>query len=163
MASSSAARVRLDTLDLASLALFAGLRANELVLERIHAAGFAGLRTAHGYVFQHLLGGPRTRGELGRLLGVSQQAASKTAAELERLGYVEPAADVDARRRLVRLSARGLRAIEKARGVRAALEDKLVRDHGRARVAAARALLGGLLSSLGGADAVRTRRLRPPR
>ena len=78
-------------LDVVLAALFAGLALNERVTERLHADGFEDVRFSHGFVFQHLVPGPLAVGELARRMGVSQQAASKAAAELERLGYVERA------------------------------------------------------------------------
>lgn len=155
--------VQLEALDLGYLALFVGQRVNEQVLEDIHAAGFTGLRHAHGYVFQHLLGGPRSISELAGLLEVTQQAASKTVAELESLGYVEKTESEDARVRRVALSERGRAAVEKTRAVRAGLQQRFERQHGARAVAAARRLLAEVLTSLGGAEAVRTRRVRAPR
>lgn len=155
--------VKLEELDLGYLALFVGMWVNERVLEEIHAAGFTGLRHAHGYVFQHLLGGPRSISELAALLEVTQQAASKTVAELEQLGFVEPAASEDARVRRVRLSERGQAAVEKSRALRAELQERFERSHGKKAVASARKLLAQVLASLGGAEAVRSRRIRFPR
>lgn len=154
--------VRLESLDLGYLALFVGQRVNEQVLEDIHAAGFTGLRHAHGYVFQHLLGGPRSISELAGLLEVTQQAASKTVAELEGLGYVEKTESDDARVRRVALSARGWAAVEKTRAVRAGLQKRFERQYGARAVEEARKLLAEVLTSLGGAEAVRTRRVRAP-
>ncbi|WP_257461240.1 MarR family transcriptional regulator [Archangium lipolyticum] len=158
-----AAAVRLDTLDLGHLALFVGMRVNDLVLEELHAAGFTGLRQAHGYVFQHLLGGARSIGELAGLLEVTQQAASKTVAELEKLGYVEEAGSDDARVRRVRLSVRGQASVERSRSARAELEKRFESLQGRRALEDTRKLLGEVLESLGGAEAVRTRRIRSPR
>jgi DNA-binding MarR family transcriptional regulator len=158
-----AGAVRLEGLDLAYLALFVGMRVNELVLEELHAAGFEGLRHAHGYVFQHLLGGARSISELAALLEVTQQAASKTVAELKQLGYVEEAASEDARVRRMRLSARGLAAVEQGRALRAGFEERFKRAHGSRAVDDARKLLADVLGSLGGAEAVRARRVRQPR
>ncbi len=155
--------VQLEALDLGYLALFVGQRVNERVLEDIHAAGFSGLRHAHGYVFQHLLGGPRSISELAGLLEVTQQAASKSVAELESLGYVEKTESEDARVRRVALSERGRAAVEKSRAVRASLQQRFERQHGARAVASARKLLAEVLTSLGGAEAVRTRRVRAPR
>jgi DNA-binding MarR family transcriptional regulator len=155
--------VRLEELDLGYLALFVGMRMNELVLEEVHAAGFEGLRHTHGYVFQHLLTGARSISELAALLEVTQQAASKTVAELQQLGFLEPTASEDARVRRVQLSARGLAAVEKGRAVRAELQKRLERSQGRQAVEATRKLLADVLASLGGAEAVRTRRIRLPR
>jgi DNA-binding MarR family transcriptional regulator len=155
--------VRLEELDLGYLALFVGMWVNERVLEGIHAVGFMGLRHAHGYVFQHLLGGPRSISELATLLEVTQQAASKTVAELEKLGFIEQTPSEDARVRRVRLSARGLAAVEKSRALRAELQERFERRHGKRAVEDARKLLAQVLDSLGGAEAVRSRRVRFPR
>ena len=151
-----------EGLDIGYLSLFVGLRFNELVLEALHAAGFDGIRHAHGYVFQHLLGGPLKVSELGRLLGVSQQAASKSVAELMQLGYLEDAGSADARVRRVALSARAQAAIQKTRSYRAAWSRRLQKKHGPA-LDQARALLASVLEEMGGADAVRTRKVRAPR
>ena len=52
--------------------------------------------------------GATTAAELGRRMAVSKQAAAKTIAALEGLGYVERAADPgDARRKRIRVTARG--------------------------------------------------------
>src|SRR5688500_13645873 len=96
------------------------------VQRRIAADGMDDLRFADGVVFQHLVPGPLPIGALSERLGVSQQAASKAVADLERRGYVERAADPgDARVRRVSLSARGRAAIEAGRRHRAALESEL--------------------------------------
>jgi DNA-binding MarR family transcriptional regulator len=155
--------VSLEALDLGYLALFVGMRMNEQVLEELHAAGFTGLRHAHGFLFQHLLGGPRSITELAALLEVTQQAASKTVAELERLGFIEQTPSEDARVRRVRLSARGQASVDKSRAVRAELQKRFERTHGKRAVEEARKLLAQVLASLGGAEAVRARRVRLPR
>jgi DNA-binding MarR family transcriptional regulator len=150
-------------LDLGYLALFVGMRWNELVLERLAREGHAGLRHAHGYVFQHLIAGPRTITELAELLEVSQQAASKSVAELVTLGYLEDVESKDRRARRVALSKRGRAAIEKTRALRAQYQQKLVKRHGEAEVLRAHHLLASVLDELGGLEAVRTRRIRAPR
>ncbi len=94
---------------------------------------------------------------------MTQQAASKTVAELEKLGYVEEAGSEDARVRRVRLSERGRAAVDKSRAVRAGLEERFKRAHGSRAVAEAHQLLADVLESLGGAEAVRNRRVRAPR
>jgi DNA-binding MarR family transcriptional regulator len=152
------------TLDLGHLALFVGYAFAGAVQERIAEAGFEGLRFSHGFVVQHLIDGERTIGELAERLEVTQQAASKTVAELEALGYLERVADPeDARIHRVRLSARGSAVVAATRKARAALERKLEARHGARGVAAARAVLAGVLDSLGGVEAVRGRRVLPPR
>ena len=116
-------------------------------------------------MFQHLVPGPLPVGELARRMGVSQQAASKAAAELERLGYLERSPDpADARVRRLALSARGREAVAAGRDARA-------RGRGRAgasrsgprRAAALRRALLDALEAAGGVEAVRARRVPPIR
>ncbi|RKH51306.1 ArsR family transcriptional regulator [Corallococcus sp. AB049A] len=153
----------LEALDLGHLALFVGMRVNALVLEQVHAAGFPGLRQGHGYVVQHLLEAPRTISELAELLGVTQQAASKTVAELRELGIVEPAPSDDARTRRIRLSERGHAAVDTTRDLRAELETRFRRAQGARVIDETRRVLAAVLESLGGAETVRRRRVREPR
>jgi DNA-binding MarR family transcriptional regulator len=103
-------------------------------------------------------------GALAARLGVSQQAASKSIADLERRGYVRRTSDpADARARLAALTARGEAAITAARHHRAALDAELAQRLGPRRVEAARRLLVDVIEDLGAATAVRARRVRPPR
>ncbi|KFE70701.1 MarR family winged helix-turn-helix transcriptional regulator [Hyalangium minutum] len=155
--------VKLEELDLGYLALFVGMRVNEQVLEGIHAAGFTGVRHSHGYVVQHLLGGPRSISELAALLEVTQQAASKTVAELTQLGLLEPVSSADARVRRVQLSARGHTLVDTGRTLRAELQQRFEASLGKRAVQDARTLLARVLTSLGGAEAVQSRRIRLPR
>ena len=122
-----------EQLDVVLAALFAGLALNERVTERLHAAGFADVRFSHGFVFQHLVPGPLPVGALARRMGVSQQAASKAAGELERLGYVVRVADTDdARVRQLALSERGRAAVAAGRAARAAVAEDWRTRSGRA-------------------------------
>jgi len=150
----------LGALDLPQLALFVGQAANVQVLEALASKGFADVRTSHGHVFQHLVGGPRTVGDLAGRLGVSQQAASKSVAELVQLGYLAKESAEDRRVSRVGLTARGRDVVRAARQARQAIEKKLARAHGERGLVQARRLLADVLESLGGADAVRTRRGR---
>jgi DNA-binding MarR family transcriptional regulator len=151
-------------LDLGYLALFVGHAMNEAVLRTLASRGHGALRTSHGFVFQHLVAGARTIGELAERMAMTQQAASKAVAELERLGYVERTADAgDARVRRIALSARGKAAIAAGRKARAALERRLESRCGVAAITAARRTLAAALEELGGAEAVRARRVVAPR
>jgi DNA-binding MarR family transcriptional regulator len=102
--------------------LFAGFRT---LIDRLHtelaAQGHPGLRPAHGFALQAVgADGPAgtTAGELGRRLGVSKQAAGKTADRLVALGYATTAPDpADARRKLVRLTPHGLDALNRSAAV----------------------------------------------
>jgi DNA-binding MarR family transcriptional regulator len=119
------------------------------------------LRYVHGFLFQQLVEGPRAVGEVAANLGVTSQAISKTARELEALGYVErtPGAE-DARVRLLALSARGRAAVEAGRAARARLNAELVAALGHDRVAQAAATLRAALEARDAMPAVRSRRVR---
>ncbi|WP_304454929.1 MarR family winged helix-turn-helix transcriptional regulator [Nocardiopsis sp. YSL2] len=153
-----------DDLDTGTLALFVGSAAASSVQERIAADGFTGLRTSHGYLFQHLLGAAPTIRDLAAALEMTQQGASKAVAELEALGYAERRPDPhDARVRRVALTPRGHEAVDAARRARTELEERLRECLGDRGLDTARALLRELLDELGGTEAVRRRRVRPPR
>ncbi|MEA2123650.1 MAG: hypothetical protein QOI80_432 [Solirubrobacteraceae bacterium] len=87
------------------------------VVDDLHAElaerGHPEARPLHGFALQAVGAEGATLSELGRRLGVSKQAAAKTAAALERLGYLERAADpADARAVRLRRSARGDELLE---------------------------------------------------
>jgi DNA-binding MarR family transcriptional regulator len=150
-------------IDLPLAALFAGWALADEVQRRIAADGMADLRFADGVVFQHLVPGPMGIGALAERLGVSQQAASKAVADLERRGYVRREADpADGRARRAALTARGEAAIAAGRRHRAAVEAELAERLGPRRVEAAQRTLLDALEAFGGAEAVRGRRVRPP-
>jgi DNA-binding MarR family transcriptional regulator len=150
--------------DLSLAALFAGWALADEVQRRLDGDGYEDLRFADGFVFQHLVGGPVTIGALAERLGVTQQAASKSVADLERRGYVRRAPDPDdARARRVALTSRGDAAIEAARRHRAALQTELSERLGPRRVDGARRVLLDAVHALGADAAVRARRVRPPR
>jgi DNA-binding MarR family transcriptional regulator len=70
--------------------------------------GHAGVRPVHEFALRAIDEGAGTASELGRRLGVSKQAAAKTIAALEHLGYVDREADPDdARRKRLRVTPRG--------------------------------------------------------
>ena len=150
--------------DLSLASLFAGWAMADEIQRRLAAAGFDDVRFNDGVVNQHLVGGPLTIGALAERLGVTQQAASKSVADLERRGYVERTPDPDdARARLVGLTERGRAVIAAAREQRAALGTELAERLGERRVEAARRLLLDVVAGLGGEPAIRGRRVRPPR
>lgn len=151
--------VDVPALSLSYLAQFVGSFANQHVLSEMKRAGFGDLRTSHGYLIQHLLREPHSVGQLSKLLGVSQQAVSKTVAELSRAGYLESQPGDDARVRLVGLSQRGHASVLASRRIREKLERRLLDRLGEKRAHALRASLNELLEELGGVDAVRGRRV----
>jgi DNA-binding MarR family transcriptional regulator len=79
-----------------------------------------------------------------------------------RAGYVETTVGHDARVKLVRLSDRGHASVLAARRFRERLERRLLAKLGKRRAGALRQGLVELLDELGGARAVRARRVPPP-
>lgn len=76
--------------------------------EQLAREGHPDARPLHGFVFQAIGRHGTSAAELGRRLGVSKQAAGKTIAALEGLGYVQRVNDPrDSRRKLVMLTAHG--------------------------------------------------------
>ncbi|MFN8514143.1 MAG: MarR family transcriptional regulator [Thermomicrobiales bacterium] len=144
--------------------LFAALNAatSAEIVRRIAAAGHPDLRPAHGYVFQHLMGGPMRVSELGEKLGMTAQGASKLVIELEGLGYVERRGDPgDGRNRYVALTAKGEAGIEAGRAARAAVTAELRAVLGEAAADQVVAGLRQLAEHSGGLAALLGRRLRP--
>ncbi|MFT4088415.1 MAG: MarR family transcriptional regulator [Gordonia sp. (in: high G+C Gram-positive bacteria)] len=73
----------------------------------LDAQGFPGVRATHGFAMQAIGDGCNSV-ELGERLGVSKQAAAKTAQSLEELGFVTRVrSDVDRRVRLLAPTPRG--------------------------------------------------------
>jgi DNA-binding MarR family transcriptional regulator len=101
------------------LLLFGGFRA---IIDELHAElarrGHPELRPAHGFAMQAIGMPGATATEVGRRLGVSKQAAGKTIERLEAIGYATRAGDVaDRRRKLVRLTPRGLDALAQSAAI----------------------------------------------
>ena len=95
------------------LLLFAGFRS---IIDELHAElarrGHPDLRPAHGFAMQAIGLGGATATETGRRLGISKQAAGKTIDRLTELGYVYLSGDdADRRRKLARLTPRGVEAL----------------------------------------------------
>ncbi|MFF7654663.1 MarR family winged helix-turn-helix transcriptional regulator [Streptomyces sp. NPDC007983] len=101
------------------LLLFAGFRT---LIDQLHAElarqGHPDVRPAYGFALQAIGRGGVTAGELGRRLGVSKQAAGKTADRLVALGYAVRADDpADARRKVIRLTAHGVDALARSAAI----------------------------------------------
>lgn len=118
------------------LLLLLGFRA---LIDDLHAElarqGHPDLRPMHGFVFQAIGPDGTTAVELGRGLGISKQAAGKTIDALGRLGYVERDTDPnDARRRVVRLTGRGIDALERSARILEELRTQWAKRLGDARL-----------------------------
>lgn len=135
--------------DLVALVSLAGAAADAHVLRELARRGHPALRVRHGYVFQRLMRQESTVSDLAAELGVSQQAMSKTVAELARHGYVRATEDPqDRRRRLVVLTDHAHDAIEAARDARRSLMNRLRSDVADDQLAVATAALSALLGAL---------------
>ena len=79
----------------------------EVVME-LERRGHPGVTSTHEFALQAIDGGAQGASELGRSLGVSKQAAAKTIAALEDLGYLDRHDDPkDKRRKHLAVTARG--------------------------------------------------------
>lgn len=101
------------------LLLFTGFRS---LIDQLHAQlarqGHPDVRPAHGFAMQAIGRRGATASELGRRLGISKQAAGKTADRLEDLGYAERAADPsDGRRKIIRLTQRGIDSLSRSAAI----------------------------------------------
>jgi DNA-binding MarR family transcriptional regulator len=92
------------------------------LIDALHAElarqGHPELRPVHGFVLQAVGSAGATAVELGHRLGVTKQAAAKHIEFLEARGYVERGADpADARRKPVRLTARGIDSLDRSAAI----------------------------------------------
>ena len=132
--------------DVAMLSSLVGTALDARTLEALRAAGHPRLRRVHGFVFQHLIEKQPTVSQLAAALGVTQQAASKSVAELETLGYVRREPDArDSRLRRIALTEHARHAIAVSRRVRADLSRALLDDVGPAALDTTRHVLVTLI------------------
>ncbi|MEH0823078.1 MULTISPECIES: MarR family winged helix-turn-helix transcriptional regulator [Micromonospora] len=120
------------------LLLLAGFRT---LIDDLHAElarqGHPELRPAHGFVLQAVGPAGTTASDLGQRLGVSKQAAGKTVDRMVALGYLERVDDpADARRKLVRTTAKGRDGLHRSAVVFDELRDRWAATLGAERVAA---------------------------
>ncbi len=118
------------------LLLFAGFRS---LIDELHTElaqnGHPLMRPAHGFAMQAI--GPlgSTASDIGRRLGVSKQAAGKTVDKLVAIGYAERGEDPDdARRKIVRLTPRGIDALRQSAEIFERLRRRWARELGAQRV-----------------------------
>jgi DNA-binding MarR family transcriptional regulator len=149
--------------DLVTAVHLAGLALNDEAVRRLAAAGYGDVRIAHGYLIQHVVEGPRPVGEIAERMAVTQQAVSKSAAELVGLGYLERTPDpADARVRRLGLSERGREMVAASRRVRAEIDGELAGLLGGPEADALRAGALAVLEWAGGGEGMRGRRVRQP-
>jgi DNA-binding MarR family transcriptional regulator len=129
---------------------------------RLSAAGFPNIRPPDGYMFRALQGEGRTSTELADLLDISKQATLKIIDSLEERGFVarHPVAD-DRRAKIVRLTERGLLAMQTAIQINRQIEAEFIAQIGAEDVGTLRAALTSFVETRGGIDDARARRARP--
>lgn len=150
-------------LDLPSLVTLAGPGVTRILIERLDAAGFPGIKPSHGYVMQRLVDDEPTITSLARSLRMTQQGASKQVADLASLGYVERVvAEGDQRSRRVRLTAAGRGLLAAGRRERAALEAALVDRVGAECLTQTKVALAALTEITGLAEHVSARTVPVP-
>ena len=120
------------------LLLFGGFRS---LIDQLHAElarqGHPDVRPAYGFAMQAIGLDGATATEVGRRLGISKQAAGKTVDRLESLGYAERVDDAaDGRRKLVRLTPRGLDSLGRAATIFDQLRDRWAEALGPDRLGA---------------------------
>jgi DNA-binding MarR family transcriptional regulator len=132
-------------------------------MDDVRAAVSATVRESDGYVFQHLVPGPLTVGELADRLGITQQGASKALLDMERRGLVERTADpADRRVRRVALTPAALDAVHAARRSRERFAATVESVLGPRRATTFRRALLDLLAATGADATVERRAVRAP-
>jgi DNA-binding MarR family transcriptional regulator len=109
------------------------------IIDDLHAElarrGHDQARPVHGFALQAIGADSVTIGELGRRLGVSKQAAAKTARSLEQAGYVRRTPNEgDGRSQVLTRSALGVEMLELSADIFDQLRRKWARELGRERV-----------------------------
>lgn len=105
--------------------------------EELARRGHPGVRPVHGFALQAVGGDGASVSELGRRLGISKQAAAKTAAGLEALGYVVREPDPrDGRAQRLLISDRGEDCLRASAEIFERLRDRWVAELGEDRVSA---------------------------
>lgn len=128
------------------LLLLAGFESiNDEANRRLAAQGHPGMRAAYGFAMQ-AVGRGSTVSEVGRALGISKQAATKTVTRLVELGYLRIDADpADARRKIATPTDRGIDMLNRSAVIFEAIADEWAAAIGRRRLDQLEADLDGLV------------------
>ncbi|MGZ3182926.1 MAG: MarR family winged helix-turn-helix transcriptional regulator [Telluria sp.] len=122
--------------------------------DELHAemarAGFSDLGSSFGYVFRLLEEGPRNLSQIAAALHITPQGTLKIVNAMLEKGYLQRSGDAeDARVKWLALTGRALEAMAVAAAFHRRSEQRLVRQLGAERVAAARAVLELVAGSAG--------------
>jgi DNA-binding MarR family transcriptional regulator len=118
---------------------------------RLADRGHPDLRPVYGFALQAIGRDGTTTSELGRRLGVSKQAATKTLGRLAALGYIDRAADPDdARAVRVTVTERGLDSLRASAEIFEDLRRDWIRVLGQDRVTALEDDLATVVGRAGG-------------
>lgn len=117
------------------LLLLAGFESiNDEANRRLAEQGHPGVRAAYGFAMQ-AVGRGSTISDVGRVLGISKQAATKTVNRLVQLGYLRIAADpADARRKIVTPTDRGTDLLDRSAVIFDQIADVWADSIGRRRL-----------------------------
>jgi DNA-binding MarR family transcriptional regulator len=131
-----------------ALLLLGGFEAMvEEVVAELARRGHPGVRAAHEFALRAIDEGAGTAAELGRRLDVSKQAAAKTIAALEQMGYVAREDDpADARRKRLRVTDRGHEMTTIGRALFDQVRARWAREIGREELDELQAQLAQLLT-----------------
>jgi DNA-binding MarR family transcriptional regulator len=110
--------------------------------------GYPDVRPVHDFALRAIAAGSDNASELGRRLSVSKQAAAKTIAQLEERGYVTREDDpLDARRKRVRVTKRGLAVMREGERVFDELREQWAQRIGPAKLRTLEKQLAELLGT----------------
>jgi DNA-binding MarR family transcriptional regulator len=145
-----------------AILLAASWRALTDELQRTMITAGLDMRPSFGFVIRAVAAESPTISRLAELLGVTKQAASLLADEVERAGFIERFADEEDRRlRRLRLTDSGREVRRRALATSDRLEAELGEIVGPDAVEACRATLVALVTRGGALDDVLARRARP--
>jgi DNA-binding MarR family transcriptional regulator len=130
--------------------------------EELARQGHPGVRPVHGFALQALGAEGATTTQLARRLGVSKQAATKTVASLEALGYAEQRRDPsDARSRPVAMTDRGRDCLARSAAIFSSLRAELAEEIGEDAAVALEDALEALAGWGGGSPVALPGRVGP--
>ena len=124
--------------------------------------GHPGVTATHEFALQAIGAGAENASALGRSLGVSKQAAAKTIAALEELGYLERRTDpLDSRRKTLLVTPRGEEMVAIGAAAFDRFRDRLATEVGPRTLESAEAVLRSLAEGREPAAGTRERSERP--